>query len=164
MVEVEESSAVDSPNSSDSEKSETEMGESVAWSPRVVEENSLSLHSRHTHSHHSYDPDTVDKTSFSANPAPSHEVLLNWLRENDLNWFSFYEEVSQYLRNCSSEVLNQVLLGFTDYLPISDRSEDEERRVEISGLAFLELPTAKLENCKFGFTCFVNYNLHVKVS
>ena len=54
MVEVEESSAVDSPNSSDSEKSETEessseMGGSVAWSPRVVEDNSLSLHSRHTH-------------------------------------------------------------------------------------------------------------------
>lgn len=109
MVEVEESSAVDYPNSSDSEKSETEessseMGDSVAESLRVVEDDSLSLHSPQTHSHHSYDPDTVDKSSFSANPAPSHEVLLNWLQENDLSWFSFYEEVSQYLRNYSSEL------------------------------------------------------------
>ena len=92
-----------------------------------------------THSHHSCDPDTVHKTSFSANPVPSHEVLLNWLRENDLNWFSFYEEVSQYLHNYSSEVLNQVLLDFTDYLPNSDLSEDEERWVQISRQAFLEL-------------------------
>ena len=149
MVEVEESSAVDCPNSSDSEKSETEessseMGDSVAESLRVVEDDSLSLHSPPTHSHHSYDPDTVDKTSFSANPAPSHEVLLNRLRENDLNWFSFYEEVSQYLRNYSSEVLNQVLLDFTDYLPNSDLSEDEERRVEISRQAFLELQRRRL--------------------
>ena len=63
MVDVEEFSAVDWPNGSNSEKSETEessseMGDCVAESPHVVEDDSLSLHSPQTHSHHSYDPDT----------------------------------------------------------------------------------------------------------
>lgn len=63
MVEEGESSAVDWPNSSDSEKSETEgssseIGDSVVESPHAVQDDSLSLHSPQMHSRHSYDPDT----------------------------------------------------------------------------------------------------------
>lgn len=64
--------------------------------------------------------------------------MLSWLRENKLNWFSFYEEVAQYLKNYSSEVLSQVLLDFTDYLSNSDLSEQEESLVEVSRQAFFE--------------------------
>ena len=88
---------------------------------------------------HSYDPDIIDKTTLIANPAPSHDVLLSWLRDSDLNWFEFFEEVSQYLRKYTSEVLNQVILDFTDFLPTSDLSLDEEKRVEVSRQAFLEM-------------------------
>ena len=64
--------------------------------------------------------------------------MLSWLREKKLNWFSFYEEVAQYLKNYSSEVLSQVLLDFTDYLSNSDLSEQEESLVEVSRQALLE--------------------------
>jgi len=87
---------------------------------------------------HLYNPDSLDKTRYLANPAPSHEVLIGWLRMNDLNWFSFYEELSIYLRSYTSEVLHQILLDFTDFLPSSDLSEEEEKQVEVSRQAFLE--------------------------
>lgn len=87
----------------------------------------------------SYDPDHIEKTALIANPAPSHDVLLSWLRDHDLNWFAFFEEVSQYLRNYTSEVLNQVILDFTDYLPSSDLTQNEEKCVEVSRQAFLEV-------------------------
>lgn len=87
----------------------------------------------------SYDPDAISKTAILANPAPSNDVLLSWLRDHDLNWFAFFEEVSQYLRNYTSEVLNQVILDFTDHLPSSDLTIDEEMHVEVSRQAFLEV-------------------------
>ena len=93
-----------------------------------------------------YDPDFLSKdvpATATANPAPSNDTLLLWLRENKLNWFSFYEEVAQYLKNYNSEVLNQVLLDFTDYLSDSDLSDEEERLVEVSRQAFLEFNRRK---------------------
>ena len=87
----------------------------------------------------SYDPDSISKTAILANPALSNDVLLSWLRDHDLNWFAFFEEVSQYLRNYTSEVLNQVIIDFIDHLPSSDLTLDEEMRVEVSRQAFLEV-------------------------
>ena len=87
----------------------------------------------------SYDPDAISKTKTLTNPAPSNDTLLSWLREHDLNWFTFFEEVRQYLRNYTSEVLNHVILQFTDHLPFSDLTLDEEMRVEVSRQAFLEV-------------------------
>ena len=87
----------------------------------------------------SYDPDAISKTTTLTNPAPSNDTLLSWLREHDLNWFTFFEEVRQYLRNYTSEVLNHVILQFTDHLPFSDLTLDEEMRVEVSRQAFLEV-------------------------
>lgn len=86
-----------------------------------------------------YDPDSISKNvTYTANPAPSNETLLMWLRENKLNWFAFYEEVSQYLKNYNAEVVNQVLLQFTENLSDSDLNEEEEKLVEVSRQAFLE--------------------------
>lgn len=55
-----------------------------------------------------------------------------------MNWFSFYHDVQQYLKYYSDEVLDQVLLGFTEYLYESDLSEEEDKLVELSRQAFLE--------------------------
>ena len=63
---------------------------------------------------------------------------MSWLRDHDLNWFAFFK-VSQYLWNYTSEVLNQVILDFTDHLPSSDLTFDEEIRVEVSRQAFLQV-------------------------
>lgn len=43
------------------------------------------------------------------------------------------------MRNYTSEVLNQVILDFTDHLPSSDLTIDEEMHVEVSRQAFLEV-------------------------
>ena len=73
-----------------------------------------------------------------ANPAPSNDTLLPWLRENKLNWFSFFHELQEYLTHYSVDVLNQVLVEFKDYLSVSDLSEEEEQLVEMSRQPFLE--------------------------
>lgn len=86
-----------------------------------------------------FDPDSSSKyVAAVANPAPSNETLLSWLRENKLNWFSFFHELQEYLKHYNVEVLNQVLLEFTEYLSVSDLSEEEEQLVEMSRQAFLE--------------------------
>ena len=85
-----------------------------------------------------FDPDFCSKDVALASPRPSYETLLSWLRENKLSWFSFYNDLEQYLKLYSTEVLNQVSLDFADYLSISDLTEEEERIIEISRQAFLE--------------------------
>ena len=85
-----------------------------------------------------FDPDFCSKDVALASPRPSNQTLLSWLRENKLSWFSFYNDLEQYLKLYSTEVLNQVLLDFADYLSISDLTEEEERIIEISRQAFLE--------------------------
>ncbi len=88
---------------------------------------------------HSYDPDSASKEEFIANPAPSNEDLLLWLRDDcNLNWFELFEMIKQYLSSYSQEVLERVLLDFSDFLPASDLSIEEERHVELSRQAFLE--------------------------
>ena len=85
-----------------------------------------------------FDPDFCSKDVALASPRLSNETLLSWLRENKLSWFSFYNDLEQYLKLYSTEVLNQVSLDFADYLSISDLTEEEERIIEISRQAFLE--------------------------
>ena len=65
------------------------------------------------------------------------QALLSWLRDNKLNWFSFNNDVEQYLKPYTAEVLNQVLLVFVEYLSHSDLTE-EERAIEIFRQAFLQ--------------------------
>lgn len=149
-LDMEENSSVEASNNVvENERNLATCTEPVNSSaPQSVSRNSvdksseiiaLMLHPPEKQPDHAYDPDTIDKTTLVGNPAPSHDVLLSWLRDNDLNWFLFYEDVSQYLQNYTSEVLNQVMLDFTDYLPSSDLSENEEKRVEMSRQAFLEM-------------------------
>lgn len=85
-----------------------------------------------------FDPDFSSKEVALASPTPLNETLLSWLRENRLNWFSFYNDLEQYLKPYSAQVLNQALLDFIEHLSASDLTDEEERIVEISRQAFLD--------------------------
>ena len=63
----------------------------------------------------------------NGNIAPFIETLLLLLRENKFNWFSFYQDVTQYLKEYNLDVINQVLLNFAKYLPDSNLSEEEKK-------------------------------------
>ena len=101
-----------------------------------------------------YDPDDTSKNDDHAlvNPAPSHEHLLFILKKTNLNWFSFVEELKLLFRNYTVQVLHQTLLDFVYYLSNSSLSIDEERQVEQSRQAFLELERQK-SSCGMGDMC-----------
>lgn len=70
-------------------------------------------------------------------------ICCAFLRENNLNWFSFVEELKLLLRSYTMQVLHQALLDFVYYLSKSDLTVDEERLVEQSRQVFLEAERMK---------------------
>ena len=87
----------------------TPSGTSNSFNPDAINKTAIAnpapqLATTPSGPNNSYDPDAISKTAILANPAPSNDVLSSWLRDHDLNWFAFFEEVSQYLRNYTSEV------------------------------------------------------------
>ena len=91
-----------------------------------------------TRQKHLLDPDNFSKETALVNPAPTHDHLLSILRENNLNWFAFVGELEQLLQSYSSEGLEQTLLDFSEFLPWSDLTDDEERLVGQSRQAYLQ--------------------------
>ena len=63
---------------------------------------------------------------------PNHDHLLLMLRENQLNWFSFVEELRLMMRSYSNKVVSQFLLDFRENLLSTDLNDDESDHVEIS--------------------------------
>ena len=63
---------------------------------------------------------------------PNNDHLLLMLRENNLNWFSFVEELKLLLRNYDNEVINHVLLYFSQNLDAMDLDDKEQESVEMS--------------------------------
>ena len=87
------------------------------------------------------DPDAISKQKEDGMiviPTPSMEHMLLMLRSNELNWFSFVEELRMLLREFTPEALNDVLLDFANYLASSDLDRNEERLIEQSRQAYLE--------------------------
>ena len=70
------------------------------------------------------DPDIIDN-NVGMTFTPSYEHLLLVLRENKLNWFSFETEVELTFRNMTADVVDQMLLDFSDDLSESDLSPEE---------------------------------------
>jgi len=68
---------------------------------------------------------------------PTKEHLALMLRENDLNWFAFVEELMNLLRQYNTDVINQVLLDFAQQIDSMDFTEAEERLIEQSRQAYL---------------------------
>ena len=84
------------------------------------------------------DPDRVQKESTPlVSDVPSFDHLVFILRQNNLNLFSFVEEIKSTIRGLSPEAMSQLLIDFAHYLPVSDLSNDEEREVEHSRQSFL---------------------------
>ncbi|XP_028517481.1 uncharacterized protein LOC114575920 [Exaiptasia diaphana] len=69
--------------------------------------------------------------------SPNHDHLLLMLRENNLNWFSFVGELLLLMRQYSFEVVNQVLVDFSQNLSTMDLNDEEHERVELSRQAYL---------------------------
>ena len=87
------------------------------------------------------DPDTISKQKedcMIVNPTPTMQHMLLMLRSNELNWFSFVEELRMLLQEFTTEALNEVLLDFAHYLSSSDINKNEERLIEQSRQAYLE--------------------------
>ena len=89
----------------------------------------------------SFDPDDTDVLmSAPIFPEFSKETLLLMLRENDLNWFSFAKELQAMLPFGNQDgALQQILLDFADYIPMSDLTSREEQLAEVSRQAYLEI-------------------------
>ena len=87
------------------------------------------------------DPDTISKQKedcMIVNPTPTMQHMLLMLRSNELNWFSFVEELRMLLQKFTTEALNEVLIDFAHYLSSSDINKNEERLIEQSRQAYLE--------------------------
>ena len=70
-------------------------------------------------------------------PTPSMDHMLFMLRSNELNWFSFVEELRR-LREFMPAALNEVLRDFAHYLSSSDFDRSDKRLIEQSRQAYLE--------------------------
>lgn len=103
-------SVLEGGSDNEADDSECEVKASVSEDTQVQEsqENKQSLH-------------------VNGNIAPFKETLLLWLRESKFNWFSFYQDVTQYLKEYNLDVINEVLLNFAKYLPDSNLSEEEKK-------------------------------------
>ena len=75
-----------------------------------------------------------DGQSYSINA----QQMLFMLRANELNWFSFVEELTMLLQEFTTEALNEVLPDFAHYLSSSDTDKNEELLIEQSRQACLE--------------------------
>lgn len=110
----EDESDLESVIESDSDENDSHSKSSVSTvhgESKAADEGQSSNHSTGSTR---FNPDDLSKdVAGVVNPAPPNETLLSWLRDNSLNWFSFFDDVAQYLKFYSPEVLHQVLLDFT---------------------------------------------------
>lgn len=68
---------------------------------------------------------------------PTHDHLALMLRESNLNWFVFVDELMLLLRQYNTSVIEQVLLDFAHDIAFMDFTVEEERLIEQSRQAFL---------------------------
>ena len=88
----------------------------------------------------SIDCDSMNKSKESCQSiayAPSCDHMLFILRENNLNWFSFVEELKTVTRGFTQESFNQLLIDFAFYIPSSDVTMEVDKFIEESRQAFL---------------------------
>lgn len=112
---------------SDSDSSDSD-GNSESDS-EITEEENIAIEER---------AEDTNKKQQSIIPNPAQLLVL--LKENKLNWFAFVEELNLLMRECTEEgidVVNQVLVDFSQTIPSMNLDDDERERVEISRQAYL---------------------------
>ena len=80
--------------------------------------------------------DEFTKNQSMPSYAPSNDHLLYILRDNNLNWISFVEEV-RITFTMTEEALNQLFIDFAHFISFADLTEEEEKLVEQSRQAYL---------------------------
>ena len=80
--------------------------------------------------------DEFTKNQSMPSYAPSNDHLLYILRDNNLNWISFVEEV-RITFTMTEEALNQLFIDFAHFISFADLTEEEEKFVEQSRQAYL---------------------------
>ena len=83
-------------------------------------------------------PTHADPHLYASTTAVSNETLLSWLRSNKFNWFALYNDLTLNLRHCGTEVLNEIMLNFTEYLNNSTLTDEDKTLAEISRQAFFK--------------------------
>ena len=83
-------------------------------------------------------PTHADPHLYVSTTAVSNETLLSWLRSNKFNWFALYNDLTLNLRHCGTEVLNEIILNFTEYLNNSTLTDEDKTLAEISRQAFFK--------------------------
>ena len=79
---------------------------------------------------------------------PTHDHLALMLRESNLNWFAFVDELIILLRQYDKSVIEQVLLDFTHNISFMDFTEGEERLIEQSRQAYLTQSRQQALGCQ----------------
>lgn len=79
---------------------------------------------------------------------PTHDHLALMLRESNLNWFVFVDELMLLLRQYNTSVIEQVLLDFAYNIAFMDFTVEEERLIEQSRQAFLAQSRQQALDCR----------------
>jgi len=135
--------------SEDRIRCEPEVNKCTASIPKQTENSTTTEDEAERRRGAPIDPDDFRKNKDPAmivDATPSMEHLLYMLRANELNWFSFVEELRMLLKEMTPEALNVVLLDFAHYLSSSDIDRNEERLIEQSRQAFLERERQRVMN------------------
>ena len=105
----------------------TESGESCDWDSEKENDSEEESEGDQTNSEgemadcpldkhseeYNLDPDRVQKESTPlVSDVPSFDHLVFILRQNNLNWFSFVEEIKSTVRGLSAEAMSQLLIDF----------------------------------------------------
>ena len=79
---------------------------------------------------------------------PTNDHLALMLRESNLNWFAFVDELMILLRQYNKSVIEQVLLDFAHNMSFMDFTEGEERSIEQSREAYLTQSQPQALGCQ----------------
>ena len=79
---------------------------------------------------------------------PTQDHLALMLRESNLNWFVFVDELIVLLRQYNTSVIEQVLLDFAHNMSFMDFTEEEERLIEQSRQAYLTRSRQQALGCQ----------------
>lgn len=110
-------------------------------------------HEKDIRQRHVVDPDNFSQETTVVSPTPSRDHLLSILRANLLNWFAFAAELEELLHGYCCEVFERAFLEFSEFLPWSDLSDHEEKLVEQSRQAYLQVQRDTINSNLAGDIC-----------
>ncbi|CAB3995396.1 Hypothetical predicted protein [Paramuricea clavata] len=142
--------SIDESDSSDSEKEgETDESDSdIDWQSESASDTESDINNQGASEIENAVP-SLPKSQI-APFLPNHNYLLDLLRESSFNWFCFVQESKLLMRECDNEVIDQVLIDFSQSIHTLELNETEKERTEMSRQAYLNSErVAELNNTGF---------------